>query len=147
LSVNEKPNASSSKSNQLVDESFVIHMYNQAEGIMNLILKDVSPKYRFSIKFVGTIFDKAERKKDAQNLASIGVVLIDLIASAQGLNARQLDRLLASSHAKGWPDKLKVVQSAFQTSGSENGRPIKDVGNLTDSGEISQDREYDEDGD
>ncbi|MBW3021062.1 hypothetical protein KY334_07235, partial [Candidatus Woesearchaeota archaeon] len=48
LSINDKPNASSSKSNQLIDESFVVHMYSQAEGIINLILKNISPKYRMS---------------------------------------------------------------------------------------------------
>lgn len=141
LSVNEKPNASSVKSNQIVDESFVIHMYDLGEGIINLLLRGISPKYRFSLKFQGTIFDKVERKKDAQDLASIGVVLIDLIASARGLNARQMERLLASSHAKGWPEKLIPIQSAFQSSGDEgkNGRPKKETSDLGDSGEVSRD--------
>ena len=147
LSINEKPNASSSKSNQIIDESFVSHMYAQAEGILNLILKSyISPKYKFNIKFQGTIFDKEERRKDASELASIGVVSIDLIASARGLNARQLGRLLASSHAKGYPEKLVPVQSSFQSaskSDDENGRPKKDLKDLNENGEINQDRDED----
>jgi hypothetical protein len=149
ISVNEKPNASSVKSNQIVDESFVIHMYAQAEGIINLLLaKNVSPKYKMMLKFQGTIFDKEERKQDAQNLASIGVVSIDLIASARGLNARQMERLLASSHAKGWPEKLVPIQSAFQTGDAgagANGRPKKPTSELTGSGETSRDASDDGD--
>ena len=82
-------------------------------------------------------------------MASIGVVSVDLIASSMGLNARQMDRLLASSHAKKWPEKLVTPTSIYQTSGSakENGRPKKEASDLGDSGEISRDTENDvEDG-
>jgi len=144
LSINDKPNTSSSKSNQLIDESFVIHMYSIAEGILDLIIKNfVSSKFKMNIKLQGTIFDKEERKKDAQDLASVGFVSIDLMAAARGFNGRQFRRLLASSNAHGFPDKLEPVQSAYHTADpnkkSENGKPKSDDKDLDDSGEISRD--------
>jgi hypothetical protein len=149
LSINEKPNSSSVKSNQIVDSSFVSHMYCQAEAIMNLLIRNnVSPKIKFDIKFEGTIFDVEERKTTAKDMASIGIVIRDKIAASWGLNGRQLDRLLEASHENGWPSKLIPIQSSFQTSNkgaNKNGRPKGDAGSLSDAGEVSQDSGNDED--
>ena len=142
FTINDKPNASSSQSGQKIDEVFVSHMYSQAEMIIDLLLNNhICSKHRFSVKLRGTIFDKKERQEDANQLASIGVVSMDLIASARGLNARQLERLIAKSHARGFPEKLIPIQSAFHSSGEEGekGRPKEDVENLSDAGELDRD--------
>lgn len=145
--LNDKPNQSTTLNAQKVDEAFVTHMYSIAEGIMGLVIKKhISSKYKFDIKFTGTIFDKKERIENAHKMASIGIVSMDLLASSIGLNARQLQRLVASSNAKGYPEKLKPIQSAFQTSTkdleeSKVGREKKNIDELDDSGMATRDNQ------
>lgn len=142
MSINEKPNASAIKAGQTIDASFVEHLYLQAEIFVNYQLKLIAPKYGFKIKFEGTIFDKEERTKQAKEWAAMGIIT-DKIGASMGLTPREFDKAINYFVSRGYPDKLKPLQSSFNSNtAKENGRPNKDVEDLSDGGVRSLDNDF-----
>lgn len=137
----DKPTQSTVKASQKIDESFVKHLYYQAEDFINYQLRLISPKYNFRIKFEGTIFDVEERQTSAKELASLGIIT-DRLGASLGYNPREFDQAIMYMQARGYPEKLIPLVSAFQTSGSDKkGAPEKKDSKLSDSGAVTKDHE------
>lgn len=137
----DKPTQSTVKTSQKVDESFVSHLYYQAEDFINYQLKLISPKYIFRVKFEGTIFDREERKNTAKEWASLGIIT-DKIGASMGYNPREFDQALLYMRSRGYPEKFEPIQSAYQSSDKgKNGRPEKSDGEISDNGAKAKDHD------
>lgn len=137
----EKPSQSTVKTAEKIDESFVKDMYLQAEDFVNFYLQRIiSPKYKFRIKFEGTIFDKESREESAKNWAALGIIT-DKIGASMGLNPREFDKMLEYMKSRGYPDKFEPIESAYQSGKGDNGRPQKSDSDISDSGATSKDND------
>jgi hypothetical protein len=138
MSIN-KPMQSTVNSAQKVDESFVSHLYLQAEDFINYQLSKVSSKYKFRIKFEGTIFDREEREKSAKEWATYGIIT-DKIGASMGYTPREFDRAIAYMRSRNYPEKLVPLVSTHQTNGNEGGRP-EAGSDISDNGAVAKERE------
>jgi hypothetical protein len=133
----DKPTQSTVDTGRKIDVAFVSHLYEQAQDFINHYLDKISPRYKFRIKFEGSIFDKEEREKSAKEWASFGIIT-DKIGASMGLNPREFDKMLQYMKSRGYPDLWTPVQSAHQSSGKDTGRPEKSGSELSDNGAVSK---------
>jgi len=131
----EKPNASTMKASTRIDSAFMEDVYPQFERFCEYHINRMTKKYKFKIKFVGTIFDQEERKAEAITLAQNGIITTKL-ASSQGLNPKQLVQNMDLMKSFGFPDILTPIQTA-NTLSKENGRPTQKE--VDTAGEVTRD--------
>lgn len=136
----DKPTQSTVKTAEKIEEEFVRHIYSQAEDFINYMLKKISPKYKYKIKFEGTKFDRDVRVKEAKEWAALGVIT-DKIAASMGLNGREFDKMIQYMQSRGYPLNLTPMASSFQTGDDKKGRPQKNENEISDNGAISKDHD------
>lgn len=131
------------KYNAMIDSSIVSACYSQFNVWFSTFVNHYTKKYKFDIKFKGTIFDRQERLDNALKLADKGMV--DFNELANGLNGDDIftfeNKITACSYSKIW-DKLKMlpnVNTMSAGSSGSSGRPT------TDTPADSTDRKIDRD--
>ncbi|MGI6227459.1 MAG: hypothetical protein ACOYJ1_14515, partial [Peptococcales bacterium] len=84
-----------------------------------------------------TIFDKEDRIKKYMDYADKGIVLLPQLASAIGMNTKDMLNSMALTKSMGFMDKLEIMPTAYTRSSEESssGRPQKADDELGESGE------------
>lgn len=124
----------------------VKQVYSQFNNFLEFFANQLTKKYRFAFSFDGCSypFEREKRFDRLVTAADKGLVLgPSAWASAMGYKPQEFERLLEESKYSGWVDKYsQLMKNAFTTSqkSSDGGRPRKDDGDLSDSGESSRDR-------
>lgn len=147
FSSDTKLNAIETQLSMNLDEILVESIYPQFENFLEYYANQETKKYKWKFKFVGTndFMSRERRQKEATDLANIGVVLPNKLASAFGLNKIELERELDEAKASGFTDKLmtminmNTMSSKEGSSGDGDGRPKKDSSQLSDSGSETRD--------
>lgn len=137
---NVKPNAIESQLSLEVDQLLIQCIYPQLNDFMDYQLEQVTRKYRFSVFFEGSSIslDRKMRLDAATSLAGLGMVLPQSFAAARGVPPHVFLRQLAEARESGFVEKLTPITPAAQTSKEDAGRPQKDAGDLSESGDQSR---------
>ena len=90
-------------------------------------------KFKFKIKFLGTIFDREERRKNADTDMSNGIIT-PAIFSSRGIQLTDAKNVTNMMYAIGFPDSFKPVQTSATLSSKDKGKEEKPESELTDSG-------------
>jgi len=124
---------------KLIDSVFIERLYKQFEDFCTYHVNRLTKKYRFKIKFEGTIHDREDRQKHALELAQNGIIT-PKIASAEGMSIKDLDSSMLLMKWLGFTDKLTPIKTSYTMSkeDSKGGRQAKEDNDLTDAGEVSR---------
>lgn len=118
-------------------------MYYQFNNFLNFFVNKLTKKYKFDFTFDGSNygFEREKRFDRLVKLADKGLVLAPSAwASACGYKPQTFERLLEESKHSGWIENVSqaMVNSNMQSLGNK-GRPKKDDGDLSESGELNRD--------
>lgn len=124
---------------KLVSAELVKTIYPQFENFCEYYINKQTKKYNFKIKFVGTIFDREDRRKAANEDMERGIITPSIFSS-RGIQMTDASNVMNMMHGLGFPQMFTPIQTASTMSSDEkqaeaSGRPTTDDNNLTDSGE------------
>lgn len=121
---------------KLVTSEIVKSVYPQFENFCEYQINKNTKKYKFKIKFVGTIFDREDRRKAANEDMERGIIT-PAIFSSRGIQMTDANNISNMMYGLGFPDLFKPIKTASTMSNSdkEGGRPSAEVNKLSDSGE------------
>lgn len=103
----------------------------------------------FKVTFLDvSIFNRKEAGDAFLKAATYGLPTLSYYAASQGMSQDELDGMnFLEDEVLGLKDKLRPLQSSSTMSSSDSdgevGRPKSDIGELTDAGEQSQERDED----
>jgi len=132
-----KPNVLETELSLAVDEILVTSVYPQFNDFVNWHVNRKTKKYKFKVMFEGTKFFTGQKRRfdNAKELASIGIVLPQKIASSQGMSPFDMQRQMEEAAAFGWVDNLTPIIMSSQLGAQDGpGRPKMDETELGDSG-------------
>jgi hypothetical protein len=142
----DKPNASSIKAATRMDSAFVEIVYPQFATFIDFHINKLTKKFKFRTSFSGTIYDEEDRVSTAFMKLSSGIITPD-IPAAFGMNEKQFRTGLQMMASFGYPEFFKPVQNANQMASNQvGGRPPKKTEDLTGSGELTRDKDANNDG-
>lgn len=123
--------------NKSIDSSIIENgIYPQFNTWFSSFVNSLTKKYKFSIKFIGTHFNKQERFENALKLADKGMVEFQSLAHVSGDDYFSFEqKLTQSSYSPIW-DIMKLlpnVNTMSQGSTSSVGRPTAKEGQEADS--------------
>lgn len=129
----------------ITDYGIMRNIYSQFNNFMNFFANQKTRKFKFNFSFEGTSypFERKQRQEGIMKMAEVGLVLnSSAFSSAFGYRPNDFDRMLDEAHYGNFLNKLSSLISIHTASGVKgtSGRPEKDSGELTDSGE--RNREY-----
>lgn len=140
-------NVSSANFYKAVSSAIVAQVYPQFGKFCEHQINRKTKKYKFKIKFSGTLFDREERRKNADSDANLGLITPSLISS-RGMQITDVENSMNLMYAMGYPDKFKPVQLSFTMSNSDkantgttSGATKKSENELSDKG--AETRDYD----
>lgn len=137
-------NVSSSNFYKAVSAAMVEKVYPQFAAFCEHQINRQTKKYKFKIKFVGTIFDREERRKRAEADANLGI-WTPAQFSARGIQMTDIDNTMNMMAAMGFPDKFKPAQMSYQLSSKDSSTSVgatkKADEEISDKG--AETREYD----
>ena len=111
--------------------------YHQFSAFCEHQINKRTKKYKFKIKFVGTIFDREDRRKAANEDMERGIIT-PAIFSSRGIQMTDANNTMNMMFGLGFPDIFRPIQTASTMSSDEKtlgGRPQSSDDNLSDSGE------------
>ena len=114
-----------------IDANFVKGLYGQFESFLNYYLNKRTGKYKFKFKLndTNTKMDRAKRSDQFKELATMGLVDINLYARATDQNVFEAQRSLQFTKSIGM-DKLLTQLQSLNNQTKETGRPeAKDSNN------------------
>lgn len=120
-------------------------LYDQFSKFMNFFGNQLTKKFKWQFVFNGSTY-RAERQQRFDNvmkLADKGLVFDSSVyASLIGMNPIVFEKSLMASKNSGWLDKYSQLMLNTNTTagGDTGGRPTKDDGDLSDSGEMNRDQ-------
>ncbi len=118
-------------------------MYAQFSNFLNFYVNKITKYYKFRFNFEGSNygFEREKRFDRLMKLADKGLVLgPSAWASVMNYAPQDFERLLEESKYTGWIDKVsQMMVNANTQSYDKGGRPTKDTGDLTDSGQLNRD--------
>lgn len=120
-------------------------LYDQFNKFMNFFGNQLTKKFKWQFVFNGSTY-RAERQQRFDNvmkLADKGLVFDSSVyASLIGMNPIVFEKSLMASKNSGWIDKYSQLMLNTNTTagGNTGGRPTKDDGDLSDSGEMNRDQ-------
>ena len=121
----------------------VKQVYSQFSNFLEFFANKLTKHYKFKFTFEGCSYPFEQEKRFDRLLkaADKGIVLgPSAWASAMGYTPMEFDRLLDEAKYGGFSDKWQLMLNVNTTKQeSQGGRPQKDTGDLTDSGEASRD--------
>ena len=126
----------------LTDYNMLEPIYSQFNNFLDFFANKLTKKYKFTFVFKGSNY-WFERQKRIDNLikyADKGIVLnSSAFASAIGMRPQDFRRSLMEGHSDPeFLSNLSMLLNANTMKDGGTGRPTKDLGELTDSGEDSQ---------
>lgn len=122
---------------KLVTSEIVKSVYPQFANYCEYQINKNTKKYKFKIKFVGTIFDREDRRKAANEDMERGIIT-PAIFSSRGIQMTDATNISNMMYGLGYPDIFRPIKTASTMSSDEKsagGRPKSDDNHLTDSGE------------
>lgn len=121
----------------------VKQVYSQFNNFLEFFANQLTKKYKFKFSFDGCSypFEREKRFERLTKAADKGIVLgPSAWASAMGYTPMEFDRLLDEAKYGDFSNKWQLMLNTNTTAqDSQGGRPQKDTGDLTDSGESSRD--------
>lgn len=110
-------------------------LYGQFNNFCEYQINKDTKKYKFKIKHVGTMFDKDERRKNADSDMEKGIIT-PAIFSSRGIQLTDAQNVTNMMYSMGFPDSLRPIKTASTMSSEEKeaGASLKDDNELTDSG-------------
>ncbi len=121
----------------------VKQVYSQFNNFLEFFANQLTKKYKFRFSFDGCSypFEREKRFERLTKAADKGIVLgPSAWASAMGYTPMEFDRLLDEAKYGDFSNKWQLMLNTNTTAqDSQGGRPQKDTGDLTDSGESSRD--------
>lgn len=121
----------------------VKQVYSQFNNFLEFFGNQLTKKYKFKFSFDGCSypFEREKRFERLTKAADKGIVLgPSAWASAMGYTPMEFDRLLDEAKYGDFSTKWQLMLNTNTTAqNSQGGRPQKDTGDLTDSGESSRD--------
>lgn len=122
-------------------------LYDQFSNFLEFYAGQITKKYKWQFIFPNGSNYPHKRKEYFDNLvkcADKGLVLPPAMwASGMGVNPVLFERMLAQSKYTGWVDEYSQLMANTNTAtgANEGGRPKKEDGDLSDSGELNRDSE------
>lgn len=122
---------------KLVTSEIVKSVYPQFANYCEYQINKNTKKYKFKIKFVGTIFDREERRKAANEDMERGIIT-PAIFSSRSIQMTDATNISNMMYGLGYPDLFRPIKTASTMSNDEKstgGRTAKSDDQLTDAGE------------
>ena len=145
VNVSSRENAIQTKIAMNMDELIVEEVYPQFNDFLNYYVNNETKKYKFEFKFEGckNDFSKTRRQNEAFALADKGIISLNKIANAFGMNKYELEDEVNEAKYSGFTNKLQLLlnintMSKKETNSSSVGRPQKDETDLSDSGSATR---------
>lgn len=145
VNVSSRENAIQTKIAMNMDELIVEEVYPQFNDFLNYYVNNETKKYKFEFKFEGckNDFSKTRRQNEAFALADKGIISLNKIANAFGMNKYELEDEVNEAKYSGFTNKLQLLlnintMSKQETNSSSVGRPQKDETDLSDSGSATR---------
>lgn len=138
----DKMNATSAKNAIAIEEYIMKSVYPDFSKFLFYHIGKRTTKYKFKIMFEGvdTPQSRERRAKQANDNATIGIVLPQKIAAAWGMEPQDMIRQMEMGRDSKFIDKLMNIQSIFNpVKDSVGGRPTSSDSNISDSGEATRD--------
>ena len=151
---NEKASANALLLSIKADQSMTFGIVKSIEDVVNRFIQSQSYGKNFKVTFLDcSPYNRKELGDAYLKAASYGLPTISMYAASQGLGQAELDNMsFLETQVLGLQDMFRPIQSSTQMSGimpsdsnaatDEGGAPIKEDGDLSDSGEQTR-----EDGD
>lgn len=152
---NEKASANALTLSIKSDQSMTFSIVKSIEDVVNRFIQSQGYGKNFKVTFLDcSPYNRKELGDAYLKAASFGLPTISMYAASQGLGQAELDTMsFLEGDVLGLHEMFKPIVSSTQTSNTatsetdaptdEGGRPIKDGGELTDSGEQSQEHKDD----
>lgn len=122
---------------KLVSSEIIKSVYPQFENYCEYQINKRTRKYKFKIKFVGTIFDREERRKAANEDMERGIIT-PAIFSSRGIQLTDASSTLNMMYGLNIPEIFRPIKTASTMSSDEkdsSGRKKLSDNELSDSGE------------
>lgn len=122
----------------------VKQVYSQFNNFLNFFANKVTKHYKFNFNFDGCSypFEREKRFDRMLKMADKGIVLNQsAFASVLGYRPQEFERMIEESKYTGWIEDYSQLMLNANTTSQEGspGRPRKDAGDLSLSGEASRD--------
>lgn len=143
----ENKNAGQLKiSTQIAFDFSATHMYTQFANLVNWILMQKSKTYKWKVIFFGNKINDKEETDMALKLVTGSNYPVEYLMANTGFEPFEVQSFVNWTNKLDLKSKMKPLQSMNTTSNTalsgSGGRPLKDVGDMQESGEKS--REYKE---
>ena len=122
---------------KLVTSEIIKSVYPQFERFCEYQINRNTKKYKFKIKFVGTIFDREDRRKAANEDMERGIIT-PAIFSSRGIQMTDATNISNMMYGLGYPDIFRPIKTASTMSSNEKsvgGRTKLSDNELSDAGE------------
>lgn len=115
------------------------NLYHQFNRFCEYHINRMTKTYNFKINFVGTMFDKDERIKRANEDMERGIITPSIFSS-RGIQLTDSANAMNFMYSMGYPEMFRPIKTASTMSSGEKdgGRPVKDESELSDSGAITR---------
>lgn len=122
-----------------VMSELVKSIYPQFERFCEYQINKQTKKYKFKIKFVGSIFDREERRKASNEDMERGIIT-PAIFSSRGIQLTDANNVSNMMYHLGFPELFRPIKTASTMSSKEKevGRNKKNDSELTDAGEYTR---------
>ena len=120
---------------------FAKQAYTQFASFCEYHINKNTRKFKFKIKFVGTIFDREERFNNANADMERGIITPSIFSSRH-IQPTDFQNAVGFMQTLGMPDMLTPIKTASTMSSDEktnNGRSKLDESQLSDAGEYTRD--------
>lgn len=124
-----------------MDEMLVEKLYSQFNNFLNYFANRVTKKYKFDFKFSGTNLytDKERRMKEAFEPAKMGLVSVNKIANAFGMNVFEFDDEMEFTKSFEMENMFTPLLNMYTGTSSTGGRPQVESSELSESGVATRD--------
>lgn len=122
---------------KLVSSEIVKSVYPQFENYCEYQINKNTKRYKFKIKFVGTIFDREDRRKAANEDMERGIIT-PAIFSSRGIQMTDAVNVSNMMYGLGYPEIFRPIKTASTMSSEEkstSGRKKLNDNELSDAGE------------
>jgi len=135
LSSSTSTNMASAGIFKTVTSESIKSTYHQFENFLEYQINRRTKKYKYKIKLLGTIFDKEERRKNADSDMLNGIIT-PAIFSSRSIQLTDANNVMNMMYSLGFPNNFKPVQTSSTLSSKDtaNGAPKKSESELSDSG-------------
>lgn len=137
LSMTDTVNMASAGIYKAFNSAVMSDLYGQFSNFCEYHINKKCRKFRWKIEFIGTIFDRDERIKRANDDMQNGIITPN-IYSSRGIQFTDAQNITNMMYSMGYPDFMKPVQTASTMSSKSNsssgGRNLKSESELSDSG-------------